>query len=153
VLYSSGMEVDDRLLSLAAELAKLERRKREILNELNGRGFDDKQRQLVLGILGESPQAKFGFDDDLGPLFRHSGSRRNILAEIRDLLASRPTDEFTAIEIKNHLGIQPPNEKSFYSALAKLHKLGQIRRVGRARYKTAARGAKVRLNSSAGPSK
>jgi hypothetical protein len=136
------MEIDDRLLSLAVEFEKLERRKQEILTELRSGAFDDKQRMWVLGLLGEKDQLKFIID-------QHFTARRNILAEIRDLLASKPTHEFTATEIKKHLGVERSNEKSFYSALAKLHKLGQIRRVGRALYKTTAQNTKARRNSSA----
>jgi hypothetical protein len=144
--------MEDRFLVLAAELARLEQRKREILNEIRkAGGFDDKQRELLLGILGESPQAQFDFDGP-GPLFRHSVSRRNILDEIRNILASDPAREFSATEIKTRLRIDPLNEKSFYSALAKLHKLGQIRRVGRALYKTASRTTKKRPNSKTGVS-
>jgi hypothetical protein len=64
------------------------------------------------------------------------GSRRNMLADIRSLLASEPDREFAASEIKSKLEVNHSNEKSFYSALAKLHNSKQIVRVDRARYKT-----------------
>jgi hypothetical protein len=133
--------MEDKFLLLAEELARLEKRRLEVLNELRARDLKDQERQLVLGILGEPRQGKF---EDLGPLFRDSARRqfrdlaprRNMLAEIRNLLASEPAHEFPAAEIKTRLEIGPSYEKSFYSALAKLHRLGQIRRVGRARYKS-----------------
>ena len=127
--------MDDKFLLLVAELARLEKRKRDVLSELEARGVGNQERQLVLEILGET-QGKLGFPDDLGPLFRYSTPRRNMMAEIRNLLASEPAREFSATEIRTHLGIGPSFEKSFYSALAKLHRLGQIQRVGRARYKS-----------------
>ena len=129
-------KMDDKFLLLVAELARLEKRKRDVLSELEARGVGDQERQLVLEILGEPLQGKFGFPDEIGPLFRYSAPRRNMMAEIRNLLASEPAREFSATEIRTHLGIGPSFEKSFYSALAKLHRLGQIRRVGRARYKS-----------------
>ena len=128
--------MDDKFLLLVAELARLEKRKRDVLSELKARGVGDQERQLVFEILGETPQGKLGFPDDLGPLFRDSAPRRNMLSEIRNLLASEPAREFPATEIRTHLGIGPSFEKSFYSGLAKLHRLGQIRRVGRGRYKS-----------------
>jgi hypothetical protein len=140
--------MEDKFLVLAAELARLEKRKREVLRELKANAVGNQERQLVFEILDERSADKFDFGDTgrlyrestprlYGPrLFRESAPRRNVLAEIRDLLASKPRREFPATEIKNHLGIEPSSEKSFYSALAKLHHLGQIQRVGRARYKS-----------------
>jgi hypothetical protein len=66
-------------------------------------------------------------------------SQRNMLAEIRKLLASEDR-EFLASEVKSKLGVDASNEKSFYSALAKLHNLHQIVRVSRARYKAGTLG-------------
>jgi len=127
--------MEDKFLLLVAELARLEKRKRDVLREITARGLGNQERQLVFEILGEAAQGELGFPVDSGPLFRDS-SRRNMLAEIRNLLASEPAREFGATEIKTHLGIGPSYEKSFYSALAKLHHLKQIRRVGRGRYKS-----------------
>jgi hypothetical protein len=126
----------DRFVLLATELAQLELRRREILRELKSRAVRKEQRQLVLGILGEPAEREFDFDGPR-PLSPYLSARRNMLAEIRNLLASKPEREFGATQIKADLEIDRSNEKSFYSALAKLHKLGQIQRVGRALYKSS----------------
>jgi hypothetical protein len=127
---------------LAEELAKLNKRRQQILAELRGGRFNNRERQLILDIF-EAPQSSFSFDEH-GQLVRQPQSGRNMLAEIRNLLASEPTLSFAAIEIKQQLKIEPLQDKSFYSALAKLHRLGQIERIGRALYKSGGKQAKNR---------
>ena len=144
------MRDEDKFLFLASTLAGLEKRigglekdKREIVAQLKALKLRGEQRRLVLRVLGESTEDKSTLDDDLDELIR-SPYRRNMLAQVRDLLASQPNRAFTATEIKASLGIDASQEKSFYAALAKLHGFGQIRRIGRAIYKTV-KPARARL--------
>jgi hypothetical protein len=125
-------DVEDRILEIAAELARIEERRRVLLDELErlsaGPTVAARRRQLIAEILRTGPEQRSLFE-----LPRDY----NMLDEIRSLLNSRPQSAFPASSIKTQLRIPPTVEKSFYAALAKLANTGQIRRVGRALYQAA----------------
>jgi hypothetical protein len=130
--------MDNRFLLLTTELARIEQRKRQILGELERGEFGNEERQLVLSILGNNligNQLSL-IEERTNPFFGLP-SRRNMLAEIRDLLASDPEREFTAEEISDRLRFGP-HQRSFYAALAKLNATGQIRRVRKGVYQAGA---------------
>jgi len=124
--------VEDRILEIAAELARVEERKRLLLAELErlsaSPSVAERRRQLISEILGTGSEQRSLFE-----LPRDY----NLLDEIRKFLSSQPEREFSASKIKTQLRIPPSMEKSFYAALAKLANSGQIRRMGRALYQAA----------------
>jgi hypothetical protein len=134
--------VEDRILEIAAELARVEEKKRLLLAELERLSASPtvaaRRRQLIAEILRTGPEQR-----SLLELPRDY----NMLDEIRSLLNSRPQSAFPASSIKRQLRIPLSGEKSFYAALAKLANNGQIRRVGRALYQ-AARHSKTRVSKS-----
>jgi hypothetical protein len=131
-LLSVMSVVEDRILEIAAELARIEDRRRLLLAELERLSTSPtvaaRRRQLIAEILRTGPEQRSLFE-----LPRDY----NLLDEIRSLLNLRPQSAFPAASIKVQLQIPPSMEKSFYAALAKLANTGQIRRVGRALYQAA----------------
>jgi hypothetical protein len=124
--------VEDRILEIAAELARIEERRRVLLAELerlsSGPTVAARRRQLIAEIVKTAPEQRSLFE-----LPRDY----NMLDEIRRLLSSEPQREFSASSIKTRLQIPSSVEKTFYAALAKLANSGQISRVGRALYQAA----------------
>jgi hypothetical protein len=118
--------MDDKIFEIAAELARIERRRRTLLSELLKRKTDitEKNWKLVEEVAGLRENK----------VEEQQVFRFNLLHEIRELLASNPLFEFPAARIREELRIPPSMEKSFYAALAKLTGTGQIRRVRRAVY-------------------
>jgi hypothetical protein len=124
--------VEDRILEIAAELARIEAMRRSLFAELerisSSPAVASRRRQLIAEILKTRPERHSFFE-----LPRDY----NMLDEIRSFLSTRPQSAFPASSIKMQLQIPPSVEKSFYAALAKLANTGQIRRVGRALYQAA----------------
>lgn len=108
-----------KIADVAAKLAKLDRERSRLVAEL---------KRLVEGLPEEPSMGSVVVSGKPGSLFER----------IRSCLAAEPGREFGAEEIATACGV-PPDEgprKSFYSSLAKLAKLGQIRRVGHGRYQS-----------------
>jgi hypothetical protein len=120
--------MDDKVLEIAAELSRLEKRRQALLLDLEvmrrTTNITDKQWTLVEKIAGLNRDQR-----DVQETFRF-----NLLSEIRELLSAKPLFEFPAAQIREELRIPASMEKSFYAALAKLTSTRQIRRVRRAVY-------------------
>jgi hypothetical protein len=131
-----NVPVEDRILEIVAELARIEERRRALLAELerlsSGPTVAARRRQLIAEIVRAAPEQRSLFE-----LPRDY----NMLGQIRRLLGSQPRRKFSATNIKAELQIPVSVEKTFYAALAKLANKGQIRRVGRAIYQAARPGA------------
>jgi hypothetical protein len=127
--------MEDRILEIAAELTRIENRRRELLAELErlsaSSSLAEKRRKLIEEIVGSRPEQR---------TFAEVSRSFNLLDEIRNLLASQPLLAFPARQIRQELHIPASMEKSLYAALAKLTKTGQILRVSRAVYKAAGTG-------------
>lgn len=126
------VDAEDKILEIAAELGRVEEKKRLLLAELErlsaSPSIAQRRRLLIAEILrtGSGQRYRFQMPRDY-----------NLLEEIRKFLNSQPERPFSASEIKAHLGIPSSMEKTFYAALAKLANTGQIHRVGRATYQAA----------------
>ena len=124
--------VEDRILEIVAELKRIETKRQELLAELENLSGSPsiaaRRRQLIEEVLATDPEQTIS-PFELPRSF-------NLMEEIRNLLDSRRGSTFTAARIKAKLAIPPSTEKTFYAALAKLARTGQIRRAGRALYQS-----------------
>lgn len=124
--------MEDRILEIVAELKRIATRRQELLAELEHLSetpsIAARRRQLVEEVLATDPE-QTSLSLELPRSF-------NLMNEIRRLLDSQPRSTFTAAGIKTKLSIPPSADKTFYAALAKLARTGQIRRTGRALYQS-----------------